>query len=136
MNLPVQHDLDNTDIHEESSDIEILIEKDKTEQTELRLTSTQKIWKTLCTRFSFLDQSTTVSIVLYMILALTYMMAIQIYPVWASRAPDENGLGFEERQIGILNSVGAGSALIFQLLFFAPIDSYFGCTVSFRIALG
>lgn len=114
---------------ENISDVDVLV--NDYEQSSKKVLS--KI-NSVIVKFSFLNQGTVICIILYMIMSLAHMMIVQTYPVWVSRSPEEHGLDFEERQIGILNSIGAGVALIFQLLFFSPIDKFFGPSLSYRIA--
>ena len=116
---------------ENISDVDVLV--NDYEQSSKKVLS--KI-NSVIVKFSFLNQGTIICIILYMIMSLAHMMIVQTYPVWVSRSPEEHGLDFEERQIGILNSIGAGVALIFQLLFFSPIDKFFGPSLSYRIATG
>ena len=127
----IESSLPKVEIHDEEeplSDVE-----------EVLVDGEQPINKTIVKRileqFSFLNQGSIICIILYMLVSLSQIVVTQVYPVWVSRPPEEYGLNFQEAQIGILNSIGAGAALLFQLILFAPIDKFFGPSLSFKISI-
>lgn len=83
--------------------------------------------------FSFVNQGVGVSIFVYFAGSLIVMMVTQTWPVWASRDTDSQGLGFEEFQLGLINSVGAGTSVVFQTIAFSPLDAKLGAINSYRI---
>ena len=111
---------------------ELLTENDKEMDTPEEISPLQRF----LVRFSFLDRATMLSILIYMVLSFGNIMVIQTIPVWASQPIERHGLSFEERELGILTSISAVSAIIFQIFIFSPIDSFFGCIVSLRHSLG
>jgi len=76
-----------------------------------------------------------VSVILYTLLSFVTPLVAQIVPVWVTRDTDEDGLSFEEQQLGIMYSCGSFVSLCFQLALFSKVDKTLGSSYSFRLAI-
>jgi len=86
-------------------------------------------------QLSYVDRGVLVSITLYVILSFIVNITAQIIPIWATRDVSEDGLSFEEKQLGIMYSLGSISALLFQVFLFSRLDKKLGSNNSFRAAI-
>ena len=120
---------------EQSTDIHILLD-DSIQSPKQLISSGFYFINLVKDKFSFLDQGTSLCISIYVILSFIGIVVIQTIPVWTSQSIENNGLAFEEREIGILNSIGAVVGILFQFFAFPVLDSYFGSAVSMRHGIG
>lgn len=81
------------------------------------------------------DRGIIIVVLLYSLLSFFVPIIAQVFPVWLTRDPLQDGLGFEETQLGILYFIGSFSSLCFQLTAFPFIDRLMGTSNSFRVAL-
>lgn len=85
--------------------------------------------------FRFMNKGVAVAIILYGIVAYTLITIAQIFPVWAIRDEESDGLNYTDRQIGIVNGLAACIPILFQLICFSPLDRWIGSINAFRIAM-
>ncbi|EFA78584.1 hypothetical protein PPL_09236 [Heterostelium album PN500] len=92
----------------------------------------------------FRDKPVMTSCIAYALLGFVYTIFEEVFPVWSpiSKTIDSDGnviggggLGFNSKDIGIIQSAAGFFALFVQLLVFAPLAKRFGLIKCFKAAL-
>mmetsp|Transcript_5617 Transcript_5617/g.21723 ORF Transcript_5617/g.21723 Transcript_5617/m.21723 type:complete len:462 (+) Transcript_5617:243-1628(+) len=78
------------------------------------------------------SKNVIITIALYGLLSLVWVGFQETFPVWAIRAPEEYGLGFDESKLGLVNGLCASGTILFQVLLYAPLDHRVGTLQLFR----
>ena len=85
--------------------------------------------------FQFINRGVITTACIFTVTVFTFTMFREAFPVWATRDVNEHGLGFNEFEMGTINSVAGILPIIFLFLFFAPLDRFLGTVATLRYAL-
>ena len=87
-------------------------------------------------KLSYVDRGVIIAILLYSLNAFYFPVIAQVFPVWITRDIPQDGLGFEEKQLGTIYFVGSLVSLLFQLTSFPVIERFIGTSNTFRVGMG
>ena len=90
---------------------------------------------TLSRYLSYVDRGVIIVIILYCLISFYFPVIAQVLPVWITRDISQNGLGFEEKQLGIIYFIGSLVSLLFQLTSFPVIERFIGTSNTFRVGI-
>lgn len=84
---------------------------------------------------SWITRGVFIGAFLYAMDAYISITIIQVFPVWATRDSESDGLNFTDREVGLVNSCGAILPVLFQLFCFSSLDKLLGSAIGFRTAM-